>query len=132
MPDEPKITDITRCPCCGGTKRFARDLAIEQELPNAEQFGLHQFGGPVADQKKMQTAMVGTKFPVIVALIDMCTEIRDDGIMCGCLYAYKVIEQVGRKSIQMPPGMMGPGQGPSAKPYNPFQLPPLGPRPGKG
>ena len=111
--NQPIIKEFTQCPSCGSEERFAKDIATREGMPNAESYGLMQIGPhPVVDQKKMATAMYGSKFPVIASLMDICSN-------CGCFYAYKLIEQVGTKSLQqqsqqrpgmgnIPPGLIDP------------------------
>ena len=125
--NQPRVKDFDRCPICGSTARLAKDMAIREGLPNAEGFGLMQIGPhPIVDQKKMATAMFGTKFTMIVSLMDICSD-------CGCFYAYRLIEAVGTKSLQqqqqkpgmgnIPPGLINPNflkQGGSDPFKNPF------------
>ena len=103
--NQPIVKEFTQCPNCGSTARFAKDMAIREGMPNAEQFGLMQIGPhPIIDQKKHAAAMYGSKFPLIATLMDICSD-------CGCFYAFKLIELVGTKSLQQQQQQQRPGTG---------------------
>lgn len=119
MPEEPKVTTVSTCPVCGSTNRLAGDIAKEQGIANAEHYGLQAFGGPIIDKKKLPSTLIGSKVPVVNATVDVCTGIRDDGSVCGCVYAIAfgvasatLQAQPGRQVVPgagpMPPGGLGP------------------------
>jgi len=106
------IAEFDKCPHCGSTRKFAEEVADEQRekglMGKGLKVGIFQMAGPVADPSKISQMLVGTKVPIISALLDVCMD-------CGTLYAVRL--ERGEASLSaimaqprgqppfMPPGM---------------------------
>lgn len=87
------IAEFDKCPGmkdgkpCGSTRRFAGEVAEEQRekglMGKGLKVGIFQMSGPIADPRKVNQMLVGTKVPIISALLDICME-------CGTLYAVRL------------------------------------------
>jgi len=119
---EPDIKRFDKCPACGSTERFVGDLAKEQDLKNADMYGLNSrpgpqgtpgFFGPIVDAKTMAGALIGSKFPLFAAPIDACS-------VCGCVYTIRQEIHTAKKALAPP----NPNQSLSGGPFPGFKPPP--------
>ena len=95
------IAEFDKCPGCGSTNRLAGSVADEQKakglLGEDWKLGIYQMGGVIVDPNKVNQMLVGTKVPVVSALVDVCMD-------CGMIFAVRLVR--GEKSlqaVQMPP-----------------------------
>jgi hypothetical protein len=110
MPNDKQriIAEFDKCPNCGSTKRYAESVADEQRekglIGEGLKFGIYQVGGPIFDPRKVNKMLVGSKVPVILALLDVCLD-------CGALYAVRLerSEVPLRVVVAQPPPGQPPG-----------------------
>ena len=82
------VAEFNQCPNCGSERRFAKSIAdelIEKGLMGKDlNWGLHLIGGPIYDQRKIPTMLVGVSTaPVALASVDVCLD-------CGTIYAIRL------------------------------------------
>jgi len=103
------IAEFDKCPACGSTRRWADEVAKEQiekgVMDAGLKYGIYQVGGPILDPRRTNKMLVGSKVPVILALLDVCLD-------CGALYAVRLERgEVPLRAVvaQPPPGFIPPG-----------------------